>query len=108
MEQVDINIILNELKEELKSKYPDFRGIYFFGSRARGDAHEDSDYDIVIVFDREIEWKFKREIRKYIYNKESLYNILFDPKIYRFNDILNPITYFRYMVKEEGLFYDAR
>jgi len=28
------------------------RSVVLFGSRARGDAHEDSDYDVVVVVDR--------------------------------------------------------
>lgn len=56
--------IINEIKAELKSNYPDFRGIYLFGSRARGDYQIDSDYDLAFVFDRKIDWKFKDEIRR--------------------------------------------
>ena len=41
--------IIDELKAELKSKYPDFRGIYLFGSRARGDFQNDSDYDLAFI-----------------------------------------------------------
>ena len=43
MQKTDIENIINEIKEELKQKYSDFRGLYLFGSRARGDFNENSD-----------------------------------------------------------------
>ena len=47
--KIAIDKIIEELKAELKSKYPDFKGIYLFGSHARGDFNEDSDYDLIII-----------------------------------------------------------
>ena len=55
-----VNIIIKELIEELKSKYTDFKGIYFFGSHARGEANDDSDIDLALVFEREVIWKLKK------------------------------------------------
>jgi len=34
MKELIIKNIIHEIINELKSKYPDFKGIYFFGSRA--------------------------------------------------------------------------
>jgi predicted nucleotidyltransferase len=98
-------IIVNELKSELKEKYPDFRGIYLFGSRARGDEHKDSDYDIAIIFDRKIDWRFDDKIMDSIINYEIKYDLLFDYHVFNFNDILEPITPFRNNVRKEGIFY---
>jgi predicted nucleotidyltransferase len=63
-----IEKVIKELSSVLKKKYSDFRGIYFFGSRARGIYKED--YDFVFVFDRKVSRKFKDEIRKIIYSCE--------------------------------------
>ena len=37
-----------KFKKKVKSKYPDAK-ILLFGSRARGDALQDSDYDFVVI-----------------------------------------------------------
>jgi predicted nucleotidyltransferase len=100
-----IEKVIKELSAVLKKKYSDFRGIYFFGSRARGIYKEDSDYDFVFVFDRNVSRKFKDEIRKIIYSCELKYNINIDSHIYSHQEILEPITPFRENVKNEGVFY---
>jgi uncharacterized protein len=99
--------IIKELLEEIKSKYSEFRGIYLFGSRARGDFDEDSDYDLAFVFDREISTLFKDEIRELAIDKELEFLILIDSHIFKNYDILNPVTPFRENIKNEGVFYDS-
>ena len=96
---------IEEIRNELKGKYPDFRGIYLFGSRARGDFNEDSDYDILLAFDRKIDSKFEEKIIRDICKYDVEYNVFLDTQIYDLNDILNPITPFRNNVKEEGIYY---
>ena len=97
--------IVKELSTELRNYYPDFRGIYFFGSRARGDYNEFSDFDFASVFDRVIDWKFEKEIIQIISKYDLKYQIIIDSHVYNHNDILNPITPFRQNVLKEGLFY---
>lgn len=44
---------LKELAQALRSRYgSSLRQILFFGSRARGDATPESDYDCLLVFDQ--------------------------------------------------------
>ncbi|MHB1679229.1 MAG: nucleotidyltransferase domain-containing protein [bacterium] len=52
--------ILKEFKDKLSEKIK-FYKITLFGSRARGDYNEDSDYDVFIVVD-----KLTPDVRKYI------------------------------------------
>ncbi|WP_008318084.1 nucleotidyltransferase domain-containing protein [Leptolyngbya sp. PCC 6406] len=40
--------ILNEFSDQVRQKFPDAQ-IWAFGSRARGDAKPDSDFDICVV-----------------------------------------------------------
>ena len=44
--------ILNQIKATLHSVAPEAKAI-LFGSRARGDARDDSDWDILIILDKE-------------------------------------------------------
>ena len=49
----NIQPILRELKEKVGRLYGDrLKGIYLFGSHARGEAGQDSDVDVLIVLDR--------------------------------------------------------
>jgi predicted nucleotidyltransferase len=54
--RVDIQFLLNELKSGLQSVYgKQLKGVYLFGSYARGEADSESDLDILVVlqaFDR--------------------------------------------------------
>jgi predicted nucleotidyltransferase len=96
--------IINELSSELKLNYPDYYGLYFFGSRSRGNYREDSDYDVVLAFNRVIDWKFKDKIFDIICDFNIKYDIILDAHIYNKTDIMNPITIFRENVKKEGIF----
>ena len=49
----DIREVLTSLKKELSSLYGErLKGVYLFGSYARGEADEESDIDVLIVLDR--------------------------------------------------------
>jgi uncharacterized protein len=98
--------IINELKAELKAKYPDFKGIYLFGSRARGDYHEDSDYDLAIIFDKELDWRFKDEVRKIISKLMILHNVIIDNPFFNSKDISYPINPITEKIKYEGIYYE--
>jgi|WetSurMetagenome_2_1015567.scaffolds.fasta_scaffold07190_8 predicted nucleotidyltransferase len=105
---IDNNILIQDLINTFTLKYPDFKGVYFIGSRAKNKFNESSDYDLVFVFDRKINSYFKDEIRSLIYSFDLKYNIVIDSKIYNFKDILDPITPFRNNVRKEGIYYAGR
>lgn len=99
--------IINKILGILKQKYPDFRGIYLFGSRARGNFHSDSDYDLAIIFNRKVESEIKREISGIIAIIMMEYEVIIDNPVLNYQDILNPITPLRENIKNEGIFYEA-
>ena len=58
--------ILLRIKKEILSVVPDAK-IYLFGSRARGDFHDESDWDILILTNRPVNKNLKERIRDSIY-----------------------------------------
>ena len=100
-----VNIIIKELIEELKSKYTDFKGIYFFGSHARGEANDDSDIDLAIVFDRFIDWKFKNQILSIVSEKEIKYDSIIDSIILNSLEKRKPKEFLVYELNKEGILY---
>jgi predicted nucleotidyltransferase len=105
MKELIIKNIIHEIINELKSKYPDFKGIYFFGSRARGDNHQESDYDLALIFSRKINAAFEEELFKLLYRYDLKYNILIDSHIFSETEILKPATPFRSNIIKEGIYY---
>ncbi len=100
-----IKYIIREISDRLKINYVDFMGIYFYGSRVRGDSKSDSDYDLLFVFNRNVNWKFKEEIRHIIYGYEDKYDIVLDAKIISSSEIdMNRMPLIQ-DIKRYGIFY---
>lgn len=50
--KADIKTLMAELKEGLQTVYGDrLKGLYLFGSYARGEADEESDVDVLVILD---------------------------------------------------------
>ena len=45
--------VINHIKETASRILPANATLWLFGSRARGDAHPDSDYDLLILLDKD-------------------------------------------------------
>lgn len=63
---MNANIIISKISKSIHSKDPSAEA-FLFGSRARGDAREDSDWDVLILVNtdkvtNEIEDKFRDEL----------------------------------------------
>ena len=42
--------------------------VWLFGSRARGDARPDSDWDFLVLTEKQANWTFKRQVRDRLYD----------------------------------------
>jgi len=51
-----VDDVANRLRDALKDSIVDFEGLYVYGSQVRGDATEDSDVDIVVLFGQRYFW----------------------------------------------------
>ncbi len=79
---VDKLNILTDLKNHLNANYGNsIKDIILFGSQARGDSDENSDYDILIVLDRNYSGTDENEILDLCYDIDLKYNILLDVHI---------------------------
>ncbi|MCR4872903.1 MAG: nucleotidyltransferase domain-containing protein [Bacteroidales bacterium] len=80
------NQIIEEIQALAKSVLPSGSSLWLYGSRARGDAHEGSDWDLLILLDkdiitasdydvtypfRELGWEIGEEISPHLYSKQQ-------------------------------------
>ena len=97
--------MLESLNQKIRSEYRDFRGSYFFGSRVNGNFRPNSDYDIVLLFDK-IEREKELEICGIIGELEYKYDIFIDMKILTKEEFeYNPFFYEE--VTTKGIFYGS-
>src|ERR1700712_5433367 len=70
--RMDQEVFLNKIKEQVL-KEDENASVILFGSRARGDYREDSDWDILVLTSKEVDGKLKRRISDEIYDVELEY-----------------------------------
>jgi predicted nucleotidyltransferase len=76
---IDKNKILVDLKNHLIKNYGDsVKHVILFGSQARGDSQEYSDYDILIVLGKDYSSKDENHILDLCYDIDLKYDILLD------------------------------
>ncbi len=69
---MDEKVFLEKIKEQVL-KEDEKASVILFGSRARGDYRQDSDWDILVLTSQEVDGKLKRRIRDDIYDVELEY-----------------------------------
>ena len=95
--------ILQSIKETLKQTVPSGTKVYLFGSQARGDAREDSDWDILILLDkpklegtdydnisyplRELGWSVKECINPVMYTLKDWTKYSFSPFFHNIKEV---------------------
>lgn len=74
--------ILNQIKKIVKDKEPSAK-IYLYGSRSRGTAKDDSDWDLLILINKDdISNELEREIAYPLYDLEFDTGEVISPMIY--------------------------
>lgn len=61
--------VLNEVKTAVQSFDP-YAQVVLFGSRARGDARQESDYDFLILLHQPVGFQLKRQVLDKLYDVE--------------------------------------
>ena len=80
------NKVISSIKRVAKETLPPNSTLLLYGSRARGDAHDDSDWDLLILLDkpeleavdygvaypfRELGWQIGEEVNPSLYTKRQ-------------------------------------
>ncbi len=95
-------IILEELKTLLRANFGnDIRSVILFGSRATGEAHKNSDYDVLIILNRNCDREFRRKITSVVLEMELKYDIFIDSKLISTHELYHTIK------GKEPLYTDA-
>ena len=82
--------VINHIKQVAKKVLPKGSTLYLYGSRARGDYHEDSDWDLLLLLDKpqvnyqerddlefpftDMGWDIGEDISARAYTKEKWYH----------------------------------
>jgi len=105
MDNSKIEKFIDETKRVILSSFDGFKGVYFFGSRFTENWTEDSDLDLLFVFNKDLDWKEKKAVRNKIFEIELKYDYLVDAKIFNFNQIKDSNTPFRESINQKASFY---
>jgi len=96
--------ILENIRTLKRQLLPNDRMI-LFGSQARGDARPDSDWDLLVLLNKE-KRNFNEDYDNFAYPFAELglkYNALINAKIYTVKDWATNPSMFRYNVEQDGI-----
>jgi len=105
MDNSNVEKFIGETNKIILENFDDFKGIYLFGSRISENWRGESDLDLMLVFDRELTWNEKKEIRNKVFEIELRYDYIVDEKIFNINQIKESKTPFRESINKDALFY---
>lgn len=106
MEIKNITGIIDSLKQKISSEFDGFKGIYLYGSYAKGNFTKDSDIDVIILFSKNLSYEEERNLAGIIGLVEYENDVFIDYHPYTMKDLKkNPI--FLREVVEKGIYYEA-
>jgi len=107
MNELEIRkLIKSVIRKELESEGFKVKSIILFGSRARGDYDDYSDWDIFVVVDKKLDFPRKRKIASKIRRKLAMFDIAIDIIIKSERDVeiqKNNVGYITYYALREGV-----
>lgn len=90
MERIRRSQVIDNIRQVAARVLPKGSTIYLYGSRARGDYHEDSDWDLLVLLDKQkleyddfdkysypfvlLGWDFGKDIRPHAYTKAEWFD----------------------------------
>ncbi len=81
-------LIAKELKKLLLSHFGTIiENVILFGSRAKRKTDNNSDYDILVILNKDYDWKFEKEIQDICWEIDYKYEILTDVKIISIDEL---------------------
>ena len=96
--------IFEEIQALKRRILPDEK-VILFGSQARGDAHENSDWDLLVLLNKD-KRNFIEDCDRYAYPFDELglrYNTLINTIVYTVKDWEAHPSFLRYNVEREGI-----
>ena len=99
------NYIVNRIKEVIRTIDPTAQ-VILFGSRARGDAKQDSDWDVLILIDTPVTIEIERSFRFKLFDLEIETGETFSTFVYNKKvwNTKHKITPFYRSVTKEGVY----
>ncbi len=104
MEQRDSDKVLNMIRTTVRATEPDAE-IILYGSRARGDAHDNSDWDVIVILNKpKMSHSSRYEIACDLWEKGVTIGEEINTFVYT-KDQWNaaPPSMFKHNVREEGI-----
>lgn len=101
-----LEIVKQIIKEEIKRAGLKLLGLKLFGSGARGDFNQSSDWDFYVIVNEDIPHKKKLGITSRIRRKMLVYDLSCDIIIHSIslvNEMKNDVGYLTYYVLKEGV-----
>lgn len=84
--------ILKRLKESLVANFGgDIKNVILFGSRATGEAHKHSDYDVLIILNRDYDREYRLKLTSVVLDMELEFDIFIDTKVISTNELYHTI-----------------
>ncbi|ACM23753.1 MAG: hypothetical protein JG779_167 [Thermotoga sp.] len=101
---MEILQILSEFKKRVSEKFGEVE-VVLFGSCARGSTREESDIDVFVILDRDVDIKVKESIYDIAYEFNLKYDIVLDVSVYSKKewDRYRKILPFIVNVEKEGI-----